>query len=315
MQKPVEAIRSVIDRGRPLLLDGGLGSELDRRGFDISSPLWSAEVILQQPDALSALHRDYLDAGAQCITTASYQASVDGLRARGMSLSEIESCFQLSVELACSARDEFLQDKPDADFRPLVAASAGPYGAYLADGSEYRGNYGVSDDRLRDFHRQRLHWLDRSAADLIACETIPDLQEAIVLSQLLVSSSTPAWVSFCCRDAERLHDGNSLRSALALFTDLPQVFALGVNCCAPQLVEPLIEYIVECNTDKLIVVYPNSGQQYDAASGHWAGENDLRQWAVQAERWYRAGARIIGGCCCVGPEYVRELASRNTWHC
>jgi homocysteine S-methyltransferase len=126
VQKPVEAIRSVIDRGRPLLLDGGLGSELDRRGFDISSPLWSAEVILQQPDALSALHRDYLDAGAQCITTASYQASVDGLRARGMSLSEIESVFRVSVELACSARDEFLQDKPDADFRPLVAASVGP---------------------------------------------------------------------------------------------------------------------------------------------------------------------------------------------
>jgi homocysteine S-methyltransferase len=111
VQKPVEAIRSVIDRGRPLLLDGGLGSELDRRGFDISSPLWSAEVILQQPDALSALHRDYLDAGAQCITTASYQASVDGLRARGMSLSEIESVFRVSVELACSARDEFLQGR------------------------------------------------------------------------------------------------------------------------------------------------------------------------------------------------------------
>jgi homocysteine S-methyltransferase len=118
-----------------------------------------------------------------------------------------------------------------------------------------------------------------------------------VLSQLLASSSTPAWVSFCCRDAERLHDGNSLRSALALFTDLPQVFALG-----------------DCSTGKLIVVYPNSGQQYDAASGHWAGEDDLRQWSAQAERWYRAGARMIGGCCCVGPEYIRELASKNSWH-
>ena len=315
MQNPVEAIRSIVDRGRPLLLDGGVGSELDRRGYDVSSPLWSAEVVLQQPEALSALHRDYLDAGAQCITTASYQASVDGLRARGMSPNEIESVFRVSVELARTARDGFLRDKPDADFRPLVAASVGPYGAYLADGSEYRGNYGVSDERLRDFHRQRLHWLDRSTADLIACETIPDLQEARVLSQLLTSISTPAWVSFCCQDAERLHDGNSLRSALELFTDLQQVFALGVNCCSPLLVESMIENIIECNTGKLIVVYPNSGQQYDAASKHWSGENDLRHWSTQAERWYRAGARVIGGCCRVGPEYIRELASRNSWHC
>ncbi len=315
VQKPVEAIRSIIDRGQPLLLDGGVGSELDRRGFDVSSPLWSAEVVLRQPEALSVLHREYLDAGAQCITTASYQASVDGLRVRGMSPGEIESFFRVSVELACTARDEFMRDKPGADFRPLVAASVGPYGAYLADGSEYRGNYGVSDDRLRDFHRQRLHWLDQGAADLIACETIPDLQEARVLSQLLTSTSRPVWVSFSCRDAERLHDGNLLRSALELFTDLQQVFALGVNCCSPQLVESMIENIVACNTGKLIVVYPNSGQQYDAASKHRGGENDLWQWSGLAERWYRAGARIIGGCCRVGPDYIRELASRKSWHC
>jgi len=297
------------------LLDGGVGSELDVRGYDVASPLWSAEVILQQPEALRALHRDYLDAGAQCITTASYQASVDGLRARGMSLSEIEIVFQVSVELACGARDDFLRDNPDADFRPLVAASVGPYGAYLADGSEYRGNYGVSAERLREFHRQRLLWLDRSDADLIACETIPDLPEARVLSQLLASISTPAWVSFCCQDAERLHDGNPLRSALELFKDRQQVFALGVNCCSPLLVEPMIDNIARIDTGKLIVVYPNSGQQYDAASKHWGGADDLRQWSRQAERWYRAGARMIGGCCCVGPDYVRELASRKLWQC
>jgi len=315
VQEPVAAIRSIIDCGRPFLLDGGVGSELDARGFDVSSPLWSAEAILRQPEALRALHRDYLDAGAQCITTASYQASVDGLRARGMSPGEIETVFQASVELACSARDEFMQDNPDADFRPLVAASVGPYGAYLADGSEYRGNYGVSDDRLREFHRQRLHWLDHSAADLIACETIPDMQEARVLSQLLATVSTPAWISFCCQDAQRLHDGNSLRSVLELFRDRQQVFALGVNCCSPLLLESMIDNIAGTGIGKLIVVYPNSGQQYDAASKHWDGADDLRQWSRQAERWYRAGARMIGGCCGVGPDKIRELASRKSWHC
>ena len=313
--KAVEAIRNLVESGRPLLLDGGLGSELEARGFDISTPLWSAELILRQPEAIQAVHRDYLDAGAQCITTASYQASVDGFRARGMTLNEIEAVLRASVALAISARDEFLRDNPGCDFRPLVAASVGPYGAYLADGSEYRGNYGVSDSRLHEFHAQRLQWLDNSAADLIACETIPDLQEAQVLSRLLESVATPAWVSFCCQDADRLHDGNPLRAAVELFASHPGVFAVGVNCCPADLVPAMIANIAAVVGSRLIVVYPNSGQQYDAASKHWSGAVELEQWSRQAASWFAAGAGMIGGCCCVGPRYIHELASRTRWHC
>lgn len=311
----VKIINAVLETKRPFLLDGGLGSELEHRGFDVSSPLWSAELVINQPEALLAIHRDYLEAGAQCITTASYQASIEGLKARGLSRNEIETVFRASVDIACRACDDFMRDKPASRFRPLVAASVGPYGAYLADGSEYRGNYGVDDSQLHDFHAQRLQWLDHSDADLIACETIPDLQEARVLSQLLESIAKPAWVSFCCRDSQHLHDGNRLQDAIALFAEQPGVFAIGVNCCPSNLVEAMIRNIRAVDSDKLIVVYPNSGQQYDAASKHWSGVSELPEWSQLAARWFAAGAAIVGGCCCIGPAYISDLASKKIWHC
>ncbi|MDH3759618.1 MAG: homocysteine S-methyltransferase [Gammaproteobacteria bacterium] len=311
----VKTIRETFESGRPFLLDGGLGGELETRGFDISSALWSAELIFEQPEALLAVHRDFLEAGAQCISTASYQASEAGLKARGLSAVEIEAVFRASVELACRARDDFMRDNPELGYRPLVAASVGPYGAYLADGSEYRGNYGVSEKQLRDFHAQRLRWLDNTAADLIACETIPDLQEARVLSRLLASVVTPAWVSFCCRDSQRLHDGNRLRAACELFDGHPRVFAIGVNCCPSKLVEGMIKNIAAVEREQMIVVYPNSGQQYDAASKHWSGASELSEWSRQARQWFEAGAGIIGGCCHIGPAFISELASIESWHC
>jgi len=230
----------MIRNDAPLILDGGLGSELDARGYDVTSPLWSAELINSHPGAIQQVHRAYLDAGARCIISASYQASIPGLAAAGYDSAEIRSILRKTITIAQAARDEFLGANPDCGYRPLIAASIGPYGAYLADGSEYRGNYGIDDKALRRFHAERLRWLDQSGADLLACETIPDLQEARVLAQLLASTSTPGWVSFCCRSAESLQDGNSLEQAVDLFQSLPSVFAVGVNCCETGIVEELI---------------------------------------------------------------------------
>jgi len=310
----ITQIESIIAAQRPLVIDGGLGSELAARGHDLSSPLWSAQLILSQPDAIVEVHRAYLDAGARCIISASYQASIPGLEAAGYDAPDIEAVFTAAVDLARRARDEYLRDNPDCDYYPLVAASVGPYGAYLADGSEYRGNYGVDDAALRGFHRQRLQWLDSSGADLLACETIPDLQEARVLAELLATTSTPGWVSFCCRDNEHLHDGNSLRDAVELLRDLPTVIAIGVNCCAPGLVTGLIANLRAIAGDRPILVYPNSGAQYDAELKSWHGQETSRQWAQQAVAWHRAGATMIGGCCRIGPEHIRELTQRKTWH-
>ena len=313
-QKPIAAIRDCIDAGRPFIADGGLGSELAARGYDIDSPLWSAELIRTHPGAIADVHLDYLEAGARCITTASYQASLPGLAARGMSANEIEGVFRACVDIAAGARDDFLRRHPQRP-RPLIAASVGPYGAYLADGSEYRGNYGLDDARLEDFHGPRLAMLDRSGADWLACETIPDLQEARVLCGLLDSVSTPAWVSFCCRDEHTLHDGNSLPAAIELAADCDRVFAVGVNCCAPGIVAAAIDNIRAAAGGKLIVVYPNSGQQYDAEARDWSGAGELRHWSSLAARWFDAGAAIIGGCCRIGPRHIRELAARKQWHC
>lgn len=311
----IKLVDALVESGQPLLIDGGLGSELAARGYDVSSALWSAPLILQQPEAVLEVHRAYLDAGARCITTASYQASVPGLQRAGLKGDEIRAVFDRSVELACSARDDFLRAHPDCVFEPLVAASVGPYGAYLADGSEYRGNYGLPDEALQEFHQQRLQWLEHSRADLIACETIPDLQEARVLAQLLASISKPSWVSFCCRDASTLHDGNPVSEAAACFNALPGVFAVGVNCCPGEQVEGLIKELRAATDGKLIVVYPNSGAQYDAALKRWHGHESMSQWSRQAAAWYDAGARIIGGCCRIGPDHIRELTSRESWHC
>lgn len=311
----VDDINAWVESGQPLLIDGGLGSELEARGYDVSSPLWSAQLILQQPSAVLQVHRDFLDAGARCIATASYQASVPGLARAGLNPDEIKAVFARSVELACQARDDFLGANPDCEFKPLVAASVGPYGAYLADGSEYRGNYGLSDGDLRTFHQQRLRWLEQAGADLIVCETIPDLQEAKVLAQLLTAVSIPSWVSFCCRDAKTLHDGSSVHEAAGLYNDSPSVFAVGVNCCPCDLVPGLIDELRAASEDKLIVVYPNSGAQYDAADKRWHGDESLSQWSQQALSWFAAGAGIIGGCCRIGPDKIRELTLRESWHC
>lgn len=308
------AIKAMIEMNAPLVLDGGLGSELAARGHDLSSSLWSAELIATRPGAIAGVHRAYLDAGARCITCASYQASVPGLAAAGHDAAAIEMVLRESVAIALRARDEFLADNPGCAYRPLVAASVGPYGAYLADGSEYRGNYGVDDEVLRRFHRQRLRWLDAAGADLLACETIPDLREARVLAGLLETVSTPAWVSFCCAAASHLHDGSRLADAVALFDDVPGLIAVGANCVAPAIVADLVTNLRAMAGARAIVVYPNSGAQYDAGRKRWHGQETPRQWSSQALEWYRAGASLIGGCCRIGPGHIRQLAKRERWH-
>ena len=300
------AFAALLEENRTVLLDGGLATELEARGHDIGGVLWSADLLRDDPQALVAAHRAYLDAGAEIVISASYQASRAGFHQLGIDADDADALIVSSVSLARQACDEFMAGDAKRDKQPLVAASIGPYGAVLMDGSEYTGNYGVPDRVLRDFHAQRLALLDSSGADLLACETIPSLQEAAVLAELLTEAQTPAWISFSCRDDNALSDGTPVTEAAAMLKDHPNVLAIGINCTPPQFATALVERIATAAPDKAIVVYPNSGEHYVASDKRWSGSATSGGF-VTAE-WLAAGATLIGGCCRVGPDQIAAIS-------
>ena len=294
------------------ILDGGLATELEARGHDLSDELWSARLLVDEPESIRRLHLDYLEAGADCIVSASYQASLTGFSGRGLSDDEATAMLRRSVELALAARDEFWQAAVNrrGRQRPLVAAGIGPYGAFLADGSEYTGDYDLEADGLARFHRRRLAILAGCGADLLACETIPSAVEARVLADLLGESpGAHGWISFSCRDGERLCDGTPIGAAAAPIVAAPAVVAVGVNCTAPRHVGTLITALRQV-TARPIVVYPNSGERYDAAAGRWLPGDERPDLVAAAPGWVELGARAVGGCCRIGPDQIRRLRRR-----
>lgn len=310
MNKP-SPVNSFIEKQGMLLLDGGLATELEERGYLLDSDLWSARILMEEPEAIRSVHYDYLKAGADCITTASYQATVEGFMNAGFSKVEARSLISLSVSLAEEARDRFMKsDDYDSAtrLRPLIAGSIGPYGAMLADGSEYKGDYGVSDDDLLSFHEPRWEILSNSSVDLLALETIPSYQESEVLLNLLNQSpGTVAWISFSCRDGERINDGTPIRECASLFKNCEQVVAIGVNCTAPKYISSLIKQAQLGAPGKQVIVYPNSGELYDAEERSWRGSSQSVIKGFDAARWYEEGARLIGGCCRIGPKHIHEM--------
>lgn len=290
-----------------MTLDGGLATELESRGHDIGTRLWSAALLASKPAAIIDAHRVFLEAGAEIVISASYQASIEGFKSLGLAEQEAEELIISSVDLACTARKQFCRAHPDITHKPLVGASIGPYGATLHDGSEYTGNYTVDEPGLREFHERRLTLLDGTDADFLACETIPNRLEAGVLRELLEKVRLPAWVSFCCRDEHRISDGTPLREVCALYRQHPRVLALGINCTSPQFVTSLIGEIRRAAPDKAIVVYPNSGETYDVAANSWFGDASPAGFADFAQRWRMAGATIIGGCCRIGPPQIAAV--------
>jgi homocysteine S-methyltransferase len=302
--------RLLLEREGPVILDGGLATQLESMGLNIGSDLWSAALLATEPGAVIDAHRAYLNAGAECIISASYQASRAGFMSHGHSEEEADRLIASAVELALAARDDYLSDNPGIQYEPVVAASVGPYGAAMHDGSEYTGNYDVSDDDLRRFHSLRLHVLDACGADVLAVETIPNFQEAEILCNLLEEVSTPAWVSFACRDERDISDGSRLREAVSLFSDHPRVLAVGINCTPPQVMLPLIKEVGLAAPDKAIVVYPNSGETYHVEDNSWSGQACDLDNDFNVNAWHAAGAKLIGGCCRTGPTDIARIKSR-----
>ncbi len=304
-------IGPILDTNPVMILDGALATELERRGCDLHDPLWSARVLIEAPDLIKQVHADYFAAGADCATTATYQATFEGFAQRGLSEGEAADLMRLAVRLAIEARDEFWANPANRAGRskPLVAASVGSYGAFLADGSEYSGDYRLTMAELMDFHRQRLRVLAESDADLLACETIPCLVEALALARLLDEHpGRSAWISFSARDAVRISHGEPLADCVAQLEPYQQIVAVGVNCTAPRFVGDLVK-AARGATEKPILAYPNSGETYQADQGCWTGVAEAATYAEEAHTWYQCGARIIGGCCRTGPDEIRSIAA------
>ncbi|MCJ7557967.1 MAG: homocysteine S-methyltransferase [Gammaproteobacteria bacterium] len=293
-----------------MVIDGALATELENRGANIDDPLWSAKILLEAPATIRQLHYDYFVAGADVAISASYQASFEGFAARGLDQKQSAALLRLSVELARQARDEFLEQAEADAVRhpPLVAASVGPYGAHLQNGSEYHGDYSVSDRQLMDFHLRRIEVLLQPGPDLLALETIPSLREGELLLRALEEfPQALAWLSFSCRDGALLSHGERFASAMMAAADSAQILAAGVNCTPPQFVSDLLRS-VPGGTGKPLLAYPNSGECWVAGANSWLPGQAGDSLAVMAAQWRSLGARIIGGCCRTGVADITELS-------
>jgi homocysteine S-methyltransferase len=255
------------------------------------------------------VHREYLEAGADCLLTASYQVSTEGFQEIGFAPHDAAkaaaNALGASVALAEKVRNEYQAGSP----RPIwIAASLGPFGAMLHNGAEYHGNYDCSFEDLVGFHSRRIAVLARTNADFLAFESIPSLEEAkAILAALQPYPDLAAYLSFTCRDGTRVSHGESLRACAELLDAQPQIVGIGVNCTAPELIGSLIGELAKV-TSKPIIVYPNSGEQWDALHRCWQGDGRLQTFGELAVRWRSAGAQWIGGCCRTGPEHVRAVA-------
>ncbi|MER6690854.1 homocysteine S-methyltransferase [Streptomyces minutiscleroticus] len=286
----------------PVVLDGGLSNQLEAAGHDLGDGLWSARLLAERPEAVAEAHLAYYRAGARVAITSSYQATFEGFGARGVPRGRVAELLGLSVALA---RGAARRAESGGAAGPLwVAASAGPYGAMLADGSEYRGRYGLTVGELERFHRPRLEVLAAAGPDVLALETVPDADEAAALLRAVRGLGVPAWLSYSVA-GDRTRAGQPLEEAFALAAGADEVIAVGVNCCAPEDVTPAVETAARV-TGRPVVVYPNSGERWDARARAWRGRSTFAPERVT--EWVRAGARLIGGCCRVGPATVAGIA-------
>lgn len=306
------SLRDFIQK-QAVILDGGLATHLETQGFVLKGdPLWSARLLHTNPEAIKQAHNSFLVSGSDVVTTATYQASVEGfIQHLGVTRESATELLRSAVCLAKDAVQEHRAENKTDGACAFVAGSVGPYGAFLHDGSEYTGAY-ATDMSVEDFkiwHRPQVQCLSSAGADVLAFETIPSIKEAEALLQLLREfPDTEAWLSFCCKDERCISDGSLFSDAVQLALKCPQLVAVGVNCCSPELVQPLLDSAKSLQSPDLNwVVYPNSGEGWDTQKGWLSPEKNTGSLSQYCETWRRQGAALIGGCCRIGPTQITEM--------
>ncbi|XP_033820968.1 homocysteine S-methyltransferase [Periophthalmus magnuspinnatus] len=306
-------LRDFINENKPLILDGGLATQLEAQGFELGGdPLWSARLLHTNPEAIKDVHYRFLLSGSDVITTATYQASVKGfVQHLGVTCERARELLMSGVHLAKDALQKFISENKTVQTHGLVAGSIGPYGAFLHDGSEYTGDYAkeMSVEHLKSWHCPQLECLNAAGADIIAFETIPSVKEAEAVVQLLREfPNTKAWLSFSCKDEKCISDGSLFSDAVQVALKCPQLVAVGVNCCSPDLVEPVLDSAKTLlNPDLSFVAYPNSGEEWNTQKGWLAQAKKTGSLSQFCESWMKHGAAFIGGCCRIGPMQIEEL--------
>lgn len=301
-------IEEILQKQKAFIIDGALGTQIQKNGHDVNDSLWSAKFLNEDVSVIKEVHKEYLQAGADCIITSSYQASIEGFLKKGFSQEKAIELIKLSINIAKEVRDEFWSgfENKRSRIKPLVAASIGPYGAYLADGSEYTGDYKISDEELKDFHKRRLEIILETNPDILACETIPSFKEAKIICALLKEySNIAAWITFSAKNESYTNAGDDIKECMTYLDKQEHISAVGINCTAPQYIPMLIENIKNV-CSKPIVIYPNGGSKYNPITKLWEkGELNAQEYAKLAHLWYTKGARLIGGCCETGPEEIK----------
>lgn len=296
-----------------LVVDGAMATELEKHGVKTDSDLWSATAMIEKPEAITAVHKSYFEKGADFATTNTYQANVGKFMELGLSENDSKNLIIQAVDLAKKARDQYFDSLTETEraqkVYPLIAGSVGPYGAYLADGSEYTGDYNLTKAEYQDFHLQRMELLDQAGVDLFAFETQPNFDETVALVDLLQNKfkNQQAWLSFSIQDSETLCDGTSLYEAVKYFEDVDQISAIGVNCTNLENIQDVVRNINQV-TDKPIIVYPNNGDIYDLETKTWQKNPQADTFTDLVPEWIEAGAKLIGGCCRTTPEDIKQIA-------
>ena len=306
----MDHIKRILKEFPFVVLDGGFATELEKTGYDLKDRLWSAKILSESPGAVRDVHLSYLYAGADCIITSSYQATIPGFIASGFTGNEAERLLRLSVKLAREAIDIYL-DKNYDSARPLpfAAASAGCYGAYLANGSEYSGSYRLTTAEYRDFHRSRLDILVNAGADFIAFETFPNIDEASAVAELMHDyPDVHYWVVFTATDGRHITHGELFSSCAEELASEKNIAGIGINCSKPELISPLLKSLSP-HIRVPAVVYPNSGEHFNIGCDCWSEEAGRADFGLLADEWYGSGARVIGGCCRTGPEDIKKISS------
>jgi len=305
----IKVIDDILKQYPFIVLDGGLATELEKKGFDLNDHLWSAALLVNNPGAIRDIHLSYLEAGADCIITSSYQATISGFMKKGFSQKEAADLIKLSVKLAREAVEIFL-DNNSCKNRPLpfVAGSAGCYGSFLADGSEYRGDYHLEFHEYADFHRPRVELLAEAGADIIAFETIPCAEEGTAIVEFMKDyPELPYWIVFSVKDEVHISNGDVFADFIKNTKFSDNLIGCGINCSDPGNTTAILKGLQNLEK-KNFVVYPNSGEIYDKHCNCWKEPENMDLFLASVSTWYEFGAKIIGGCCRTGPEEVKFIS-------